>query len=160
MADEEGTTEATETDAPEQPDVTKPTETVEFWKQKAREQEKKAKENVAARMELDQLKAAQLTTEERLTAELQSACTERDQALTDLLRWKVATRFGIADEDVDLFLTGTDEETLIKQAERLAERTPSTNGGLYVPQEGRNPSGPALNSDDLEGALKRKLGIR
>lgn len=160
MADEEGTAEATETDTPEQPDVTKPTETVEFWKQKAREQEKKAKENVAARIELDQLKAAQLTTEERLTAELQTACTERDQALTDLLRWKVATRFGIADEDVDLFLTGTDEETLVKQAERLAERTPSTNGGLYVPQEGRNPSGPALNSDDLEGALKRKLGIR
>lgn len=160
MADEEGTTEVTETDTPEQPDVTKPTETVEFWKQKAREQEKKAKENVAARMELDQLKAAQLTNEERLTAELQTACAERDQALTDLLRWRVATRFGIADEDVDLFLTGTDEETLVKQAERLAERTPSTNGGLYVPQEGRNPSGPALNSDELEGALKRKLGIR
>lgn len=159
MADE-GTTEVAETDTPEQPDVTKPTETVEFWKQKAREQEKKAKENVAARVELDNLKAAQLTNEERITAELSQAITERDQALTDLLRWKVATRFGIADEDVDLFLTGTDEETLTKQAERLAERTPSTNGGLYVPAEGRNPSVPALNSDDLEGALKRKLGIR
>ena len=161
MADEEvGTAEVAVTDTPEQPDVTKPTETVEFWKQKAREQEKKAKENVAARVELDTLKAAQLTNEERITAELTKAVAERDQALAELLRWKVASRFGLTDEDVDLFLTGMDEDTLTKQAERLAERTPPTNGGLYVPQEGRNPSTPALNSDDLEGALKRKLGIR
>lgn len=157
---EEGTTEATETETTEQPQAPKPTETVEFWRQKAQEQEKRAKENVAARRELDELKASQLTNEERVTAELATAIAERDQALAELLRWKVATRFGLADEDVDLFLTGTDEETLTKQAERLAERTPPTNGGLYVPQEGRNPSVPALNSDDLEGALKRKLGIR
>lgn len=157
---EEGTAEVTETETTEQPQAPKPTETVEFWRQKAQEQEKRAKENVAARRELDELKASQLTNEERITAELSKVVAERDQALADLLRWKVATRFGIADEDVDLFLTGTDEETLTKQAERLAERTPPTNGGLYVPQEGRNPSVPALNSDDLEGALKRKLGIR
>jgi hypothetical protein len=157
---EEGTAEVTETETTEQPQAPKPTETVEFWRQKAQEQEKRAKENVAARRELDELKASQLTNEERITAELSKVVAERDQALADLLRWRVATRFGIADEDVDLFLTGTDEETLTKQAERLAERTPSTNGGLYVPQEGRNPSVPALNSDDLEGALKRKLGIR
>jgi len=157
---EEGTAEVTETETTEQPQAPKPTETVEFWRQKAQEQEKRAKENVAARRELDELKASQLTNEERITAELSKVVAERDQALADLLRWRVATRFGIADEDVDLFLTGTDEETLTKQAERLAERTPSTNGGLYVPAEGRNPSVPALNSDDLEGALKRKLGIR
>lgn len=157
---EEGTAEVTETETTEQPQAPKPTETVEFWRQKAQEQEKRAKENVAARRELDELKASQLTNEERITAELSKVVAERDQALADLLRWRVATRFGIADEDVDLFLTGTDEETLTKQAERLAERTPPTNGGLYVPQEGRNPSVPALNSDDLEGALKRKLGIR
>lgn len=108
---------------------------------------------------LDELEKAQLSTEERLTQERDTAVAERDQALAELLRWKVATRFGLADEDVDLFLTGTDEDTLTKQAERLAERTPPVNGGLRVPAEGRNPSVPALNSDDLEGALKRKLGI-
>lgn len=159
MADE-GTTEATETVAPdEQPDVTRPEVD---WKQKAREWEKRAKENAQARTELDALKASQLSNEERLAAERDQAVAERDKALTDMLRWQIATRFGIADEDVDLFLTGTDEDTLVKQAERLAERTTTTNpnGGLHVPAEGRNPSVPALNSDDLEGALKRKLGIK
>lgn len=159
---QEGNTTTPETEVVEQPDAPKPTETVEFWKQKAREQERKAKDNAQAAKELDDLKAAQLSNEERIAAERDKAIAERDNAMTELLRWKVATKFGIADEDVDLFLTGTDEDTLLKQAERLAERTaaskPSKNG-LHVPVEGRTPSVPALNSDDLEGALRRKLGI-
>lgn len=157
---EEGTPTESATENVEQPEAPKPTETVEFWKQKAREQEKKAKENAQARMELDDLKAAQLSNEERLAAERDQAVAERDQAMTDLLRWKVATRFGIADEDVELFLLGTDEETLTRQAERLAERTAAKPAnGLHVPAEGRKSTVPALNSDDLENALRRKLGV-
>jgi len=158
---EEGTTTEAATETVDQPEAPKPTETVEFWKQKAREQEKKAKENAQARMELDTLKASQLSNEERLAAERDQAVAERDQAMTRLLVLEVATKFGINDpDDISLFLTGTDEETLTKQAERLAERTAQpAAGGLFVPAEGSNPSVPALNSDDLESALKRKLGI-
>ena len=158
---EEGTTTESVTETVEQPEAPKPTETVEFWKAKAREQEKKAKENAQARMELDDLKAAQLSNEERLAAERDQAVAERDQALTRLLVLEVATKFGITDpDDISLFLTGTDEETLTKQAERLAERTASKpTTGLHVPAEGRRSSVPALNSDELEAALKRKLGV-
>lgn len=165
MAEEGTTTEAAETVVTDSPDATETPPTPEVdWKAKAREWEKRAKENANARTELDKLKAAQLSTEERTAAERDQAVAERDQARAMLMRYEVATRFGITDpNDIDMVLTGADEDTLTRQAEWFIERTnaakQSTNG-LYVPAEGRNPSGPALNSDDLEGALKRKLNIK
>jgi hypothetical protein len=114
----------------------------------------------ALQAQLADIEAAKLSDAERTALERDTAAAERDAARAELLRYKVATKFGIADEDIELFLTGTDEETLTKQAERLADRTKATaNNGLRVPVEGRSPSVPALNSDDLENALKRKLGI-
>lgn len=79
----------------------------------------------------------------------------------DALRFKVASKHGISDTDIDTFLTGTDEDTLTRQAQRLAElsKASATPTGAYVPQSGHQPSAPALNSDELENALRRKLGI-
>lgn len=79
----------------------------------------------------------------------------------DALRFKVASKYGISDTDIDTFLTGTDEDTLTRQAQRLAElsKASTTPTGAYVPQSGHQPSAPALNSDELENALRRKLGI-
>ena len=56
-------TEATEQHAVEEP---KPTETVDFWKQKAREQEKRAKENAAAAKRLAEVEESQKSEAERL----------------------------------------------------------------------------------------------
>jgi predicted nuclease with TOPRIM domain len=38
---------------------------------------------------------------------------------TEALRFRIATKHGISDEDADVFLTGSDEESITKQAERL-----------------------------------------
>lgn len=38
---------------------------------------------------------------------------------TEALRYRVATKHGISDEDAEVFLTGSDEESITKQAERL-----------------------------------------
>jgi hypothetical protein len=110
--------------------------------------------------QLADIEAAKLSDQERIALERDQAAADRDAARAELLRYRVASRFGIADEDIELFLTGTDEETLTKQAERLAERSSTKPvNGLHVPQEGRTPTVPALNSDDLESALRRKLGM-
>lgn len=59
------------------------------------------------------------------------------------LRAEIANAHGISAEDRDLFLTGTDEETLTAQAKRLSERESSRKKqGNRVPHEGRNPSAP------------------
>ena len=52
----------------------------------------------------------------------------------------IANAHGISAEDRDLFLTGTDEETLTNQAKRLAEReSERKKRNNHVPNEGNNP---------------------
>ncbi|MGC5249460.1 hypothetical protein ACPXB3_21350 [Gordonia sp. DT219] len=139
----------------------KPTETVDFWKQKAREQERRAKANADAATRLAEIEESQKSEAQKAADRVAQLEQEASSARAEALRFKVATKFGIGDEDADLFLTATDEETLTRQAERLAERNkaPAPTPGVYVPQSGHQPSAPALNSDDLERALRAKLGI-
>ena len=58
------------------------------------------------------------TAEERIGAlEKEIEATRREA-----LRRRVQAAHGISDEDADLFLTGSDEDTLTAQAKRLADR--------------------------------------
>lgn len=116
------------------------------------------KASKALQQRLDELEAEKLSKEERAARERDLAISERDLARADAMRFRIASKFSISDEDADLFLTGTDEETLTRQAQRLAEREKPAEGP-YVPAEGHYPSAPALNSDALETSLKKKLGI-
>jgi hypothetical protein len=53
------------------------------------------------------------------------------------LRWRIAAKHGITDEDAELFLTGTDADTLNKQAARLTAReSDRKKNGNVVPREG------------------------
>lgn len=140
----------------------KPSDTVDFWKQKAREQEKRAKANADAATRLAEIEEAQKSEAQKAADRVAQLEKEASSARAEALRFKVATKHGISDEDAELFLTATDEETLTRQAERLAARGKESapTPGVYVPQSGHQPSAPALNSDDLEQALRAKLGIR
>lgn len=132
------TTEQTTTETEAQP---KPTETVDFWKQKAREQEKRAKENADAAKRLAEIEEAQKTEAERVADRLKALEAERDTATRDALRFKVASKFQISEEDADLFLTGADEESLTKQAQRLTEHASERKkNGNVVPKEGSSSS--------------------
>lgn len=142
----------------------KPTETVDFWKNKAREQEKRAKENSAAASELAALKAAQQTAEERLAAERDSARREAEEARAETLRYKVATKYNISSDDAETFLTGTDEDTLTRQAERLATLAKSADTTSPAPrpdltQGGRQPGGQSDPAQEfgkfIRGALDK-----
>lgn len=142
---EQQNAEATETEAPateqQADDQPKPTETVEFWKSKAREQEKRAKENAAAAKRLAEFEESQKSEVERMADRIKQLENEAAAASRDALRFKVASKYGIGDEDADLFLTGSDEETLTKQAERLAARIETQKKqGARVPDEGRAPA--------------------
>lgn len=109
---------------------------------------------------LDEIERANMSDLERAQAEAAEAREAAAKASAEALRFRIAAKHNISDEDADLFLTGTDEETLTKQAARLVERTPTapaspkpdlTQGGKGEPL--------ALNSNGLEEALKNKLGI-
>lgn len=118
------------------------------------------KAHKALQQRIDELEAEKLSKEERAEKERDAAFKERDEARAEALRYRIASKFKVSDEDAELFLTGTDEDTLTRQAQRLAAREDDkTPPGLYVPGEGHQPSAPALNSDALEASVREKLGI-
>jgi len=92
----------------------------------------------AKAQKFDELEEANKSELQRAQDQIASIEQERDTALRDALRFKVATRYGVSDEDADLFLTGTDEDTLVKQAERLSQRNDlQLKQGNHVPDEGK-----------------------
>lgn len=150
--------EPTQTQAEEQ----KPTETVDFWRQKAREQEKRAKENKAAADELSQLKEQQKTAEQK-AAEREAAATQRaEEAEARALRREVAldpTGDGkshpLSKEDAALLDDLSDEDAMRRFAARLAKdasKKPST----IAPNEGKTPS--STQSDDRREFVRRLTG--
>ncbi|ORL15403.1 hypothetical protein [Prescottella equi] len=100
-----------------------------------------AKTNADAANRLAEIEDANKTESQRLSDALATAERDRDAARTEALKLRIATKYGISDEDADLFLTGSDEETLAKQAERLASReSDRKKQGNHVPREGTNPT--------------------
>lgn len=86
------------------------------------------KEAKALKAQLDQIAAAQMSDVEKAQKAAQDAASEAQQARAEALRYRMAARFGISDEDAETFLTGADEESITRQAERLVEirATPTT----------------------------------
>jgi len=133
---------------PQEPAQPKPTETVDFWKQKAREQESRAKANADAAKRLKEI-------EDRDLSELQKAQRDRDelaqrleQTQRDAVRSRVALEKGLP-ADIAATLNGSSEEELAAHADRLlAWRgnvppvTPRPD-----PSQGARPSTPQADAD-------------
>lgn len=133
------------------------------WKAEARKWEQRAKENKSASAELTKLKAANMSELEKAQAAAAENLKAAETARSEALRLRIAIKHGISDEDAETFLTGTDEESLTKQAERLAAMA-QVPAGPTTPKpdltQGGSATPPALNGDGIESALKTKLGIR
>ncbi len=121
----------------------------EKWKELARKQEKRAKENAAKARRFDEIEAASKSEAERANDRIKQLESELSKERAAALRSRIQARYGIQDDDADLFLTGDDEDTLTKQAERLAERAADRHKkGNHVPDEGRDPGKGAASSGD------------
>jgi hypothetical protein len=102
-----------------------------------------AKANADAAKRLAEIEEANQTEAEKQAKRLAALEQEAQSARADALRFKVAAEFGVTGEDADLFLTGTDEETLTRQAKRLTERADQQRkSGNHVPREGATQSEP------------------
>jgi hypothetical protein len=97
-----------------------------------------AKANSDAAKELGAIKAANQTESEKVAQRIADLETELGKTRQDTLRLGIAAKHGITEpDDISLFLTGTDEETLTAQAKRLAEReVDRKKSGNRVPKEG------------------------
>lgn len=140
MSDDQQTeATATETEEAQQQDqAPKPTETVEFWKQKAREQERRAKENADARRRLSEIEDAQKSEADKAAERLAEAERKAAEAEARVLRREVALEHKLKPEDAALLDAVTDEEAMRALALRLAgggEDKPKN----HAPREGANP---------------------
>ena len=88
---------------------------------------------------------------EKFAARIAALESENARIQSEALRSRIQAKHGIADEDADLFLTGTDEETLTRQAQRLVDRDADRKkNNNVVPSEGAHA--PAGDSEDREFA--------
>lgn len=81
------------------------------------------KQAAALQKQLDDIAAANLSDLEKAQKAAADAQAAADKATTEAMRLRVAAKHGISDEDADLFLTGSDAETIEKQAAALVART-------------------------------------
>ena len=88
---------------------------------------RKAAEKAAAdfKKRLDEIEAANLSDLEKAQKQAQEAQESAAKATADAARFRIAAKYGLNDEDADLFLTGTDAEVLERQAAALVARTPT-----------------------------------
>ena len=104
------------------------------------EERRKASERYADYDDLKSKADGAKTVEQKLE-ELQQ---KHAAAELRVLRSDVAAQFGISAEDRDLFLLGTDTETLTAQAKRLSEREADRKKqGNVAPREGNSNTQPA-----------------
>lgn len=126
-----------ETDVPvatdNAPDATSTTadapEAQEDWKAKyeamrthARTWEDRAKSNQDAAKRLADLEEQNKSELQRAQETAEKAAQERDAAVRDVMRFRIAAEFELGADDAELFLTGGDEDTMRRQAEALAKR--------------------------------------
>ena len=122
---------------------------------------RKAAEDSAKSLQaqLDEIKKSQMSDLEKAQTTAQEFQKAAEKATADALRWRIAAKHGISDDDAETFLTGNDEASLTRQAERLS----ALNTSPATPKPDRTQGGTgaplALNSDGLEAALRDKLGI-
>ena len=105
-------------------------------------QKAQLKEYKAKASELDQIREAQKSEAEKVADRLAKADAEVAAVpvrVCEALKAHLVKIHEITDEDSELFLTATDPETLLKQADRLVAQSGKRNKNI-VPREGRTPN--------------------
>lgn len=130
---------------------------------KAEREARAAAEKSAAdlKRQLDAVNAANMTDLEKAQKEANDYKAAAEKAAADALRFRIAARHQISDENAELILTGPDEATMERQAALWAANVSTANqaGPRADLTQGGTGDPAALNGDPLLDTLKDKLGI-
>lgn len=113
------------------------------WKSKAREWEKRAKDNKSAADELTRLREEQKSAEQKAADREKAALDRATAAEAKAIRREVALEYGLSKDDAALLDDLGDEDAMKRLAERLADREKDKRKKNPVPREGGNPRPPA-----------------
>ena len=146
-----------QTQEPTQP---KPTETVDFWKAKAREQESRAKSNADAAKRLQEIEDAAKSAEQRAADEAARAQQSAREATERADRAELGVEHSIGKDFLDL-LGGGSREDMASRAERLAPLLAAQRDNEQLRAEnGRSAMGEACRLGPLSHPCGRALPPR
>jgi len=146
---------------PSAPDP-KPTDTVDFWKQQARTNEARAKENAQKAKDYDAYVESQKTEQQRLADQVAASQREVEVARSDALRFRIAAKHRLSEDDLDLLGTGT-EEQLEARATRIAALSAASAAPPAPrpdPSQGARAGTPTGGSADGKAEALRRFGDR
>lgn len=136
-------------------------EYVDKLRKEAAKYRTEAKANADAAKKLADIEDSQKSEVQKLNEQFEAARADAADARAELLRYRIASQHGITDaDDIALFLTGSDEETLSKQAERLIARVEDASKPRSPrpdPNQGRNGSGPKSTADSFAEFFQNQL---
>lgn len=129
------------------------TDTVDYWKQRSRENEKRAKANADAAKRLQALEESQQTEQEKQAKRLAQLEQESQTAKREAMRFRVAALKGVPADLIDR-LRGDDEDELSVDADALlalvnAPKSPA-------PDLSQGSRGPAA-AGDMNQLIRRGL---
>lgn len=140
MSDTAAEATATEADGIEQTEgETKPSETLDYWRTRSRDNERKAKENAAAAKELADIKESQKSEAEKATDRIAKAEAEVatiPAKVAGALREHLVSLHSIPADQAELYLTAADPELLLKQVAGLVDMGKRKSN--RVPREGQS----------------------
>lgn len=140
-----GTEETTETPKPTEVD----------WKAKAREWERRAKENTKAAERLAQLEEAQKSEAQKLQEARDAAERRATEAEKANLRYRVGLQKGLSATFTEVLMGDTEEE-MAAHADRLLAEIPKPTSG--PPPFNGGPRTPATQGGDMNALIRRAAG--
>lgn len=122
----------------------------------SRKWESRSKANAEKAKMFDEMESAKKTLEERVSSiEAANKALEDEKARAGLVK-SVAKATGVPESIVST-LSATDEETMIAQANAIAENYKLPGGAPKVPEAGRFPKGEQGGADDDKRRFVREL---
>lgn len=137
-------------------EATRPTETVDFWKAKAREQETRAKANAEKAKKFDDLEAERKTEAEKLTDRATEAERVAADAVLRATRFEVAAEKGLPIELAPRLQGSTkdellaDADVLLTQVGPVKPKAPSLDGGARKTSSGKS---------DMNDIIRQAAGL-
>lgn len=132
-------------------------EYVEKLRKESAKYRTEAKANAEAAKRLAELEESQKTEAQKQAEKIAELERQIEGATVQALRARMAAKYQIDPEDADLFLTGSDEETVEAQAKRLSERvSASKKNPPPVSKEGTVTN--AAGSEDEREFLRQLTG--
>ena len=130
----------------------------EAEREHSRKWEQRAKANKDATDKLKQIEEAGKPDDQKVADELAEAQRIATEAQVEVRRYRMAAKYGLSDEQADLYLTDPDEDRMEKQAQGLSElgkKTKRTGGETH---RDRTPPAPTLKTGaELYDRVKNKL---